>query len=142
MAETETLDWVVERIPDADKLFIRVHSDHLSAGELHPGIFRQQGPDGMSVDWAKYATPEECIARSGASDKAKVGIVTLVTGIVRAIPGLDARHDPNIERRNRAHSLVTGIMEEYGGLPAKVRKTMVRSQLFEKFNEWTLRPLG
>jgi hypothetical protein len=142
MAEAEVLNWEVEPIPDADKLYLRVHSDHLQAGELHPGVFRQRGARGMSVDWQKYATPEESIARSGASDKTKVGIVALVVGIVRTIPGLDARHDPDVERRNRAHSLVTGMIEEYGDLPAKVRKTMIRSMLFEKFSEWAVPPLA
>lgn len=117
-------EWPVEEIPDADVLYYRVHkrryletSNALPADapqdELPPNLFKFIRGD-LSVDWSKYATPQE------AKDRARVpadnGIVGFQAGPVRA-QDHQVVHTP--EQNNRAHSSVRG--EE-----PKVRVTLSR----------------
>lgn len=127
-----TSDWEVEDIPNPARLYLRVHINNLRDKQLHPGVVREQGEDGMSVDWDKYSTPQE--ARLRAKKPEKVGIVTLIAGAVRGIEGVDVIHDPirDPPEPNRAHSLVVGM---HG------RETMVRGLLFEQVDHnWTINP--
>jgi hypothetical protein len=102
--------WEVEDIPDGDRLFLRVHANDVraSGGKLHPGVFREQRGS-MSVDWEKYSTAEE--SRNRARHPERVGILALIAGYVRSIEGLTVLHEPDEERRNRAHSGVHGIFD-------------------------------
>jgi hypothetical protein len=58
----------------------------------------------MSTEWSKYATPEEVLAR--AKHPADNGVIELIVGDVRAIPGLTVEHAPLSEVR--AHTDVLG----------------------------------
>jgi hypothetical protein len=156
MAHSGGIDhWPVEEIPDPDRLFYRVHVNSLAQGQLVPGALREQrNPEApqergsMSTEWEKYASPEEALSRS--SDSKKNGIVSLVVGEVRKIPGLVARHDPNTPRPPlRSHAGIEGISapvgaageSPYAGLAAKKRKTMIREKLL-KVCEWVIEPPG
>lgn len=124
-------------VPDEDKLFVRVHETMLNKrNELHEGIFRQQGSDGLSCDWAALCTPEE--TRQRASEPERNGVLSLIAGEVRSIAGLEVEHDPQPAKEskpaNPAHSLITGIEVPYGALTAKARKTMVRVKLFKLYD--------
>src|SRR5579864_525058 len=98
-------DWV-EQIPDPHRLFMRVPVGWLSQPErqLHPGIFREiQGA--ISVDWEKFSTPQQ--TRNRARNPSQNGVISLVTGKVRAIEGLSVEHEPL--RSNRSHSGIHGL---------------------------------
>lgn len=119
-------------IPNGDKLFVRVHETMLNKrNELHAGVFRQQGSDGLSCDWSALCTPEE--TRQRAHEPERNGVLSLVAGEVRSVAGLEVEHDPKPATEgteaNPAHSLITGIEVPYGALTAKARKTMVRVKL-------------
>lgn len=60
----------------------------------------------MSVDWERYSTAEESLAR--AKKPAKNGIVRFVTQEVRAIDSLTVEHRPSWKEQNRAHSEILG----------------------------------
>jgi hypothetical protein len=130
--------WPVENIPDEDRLFLRVHVNDVraSGGKLHPGVFREQ-QGAMSVDWEEYSTAEESRNRAGHPER--VGILALVAGGVRSVDELTVLHEPDEERRNRAHSGVHGITDLAAENPG-VRKTMIRAKLFALFNQWLLEP--
>lgn len=96
--------WPGEEIPNEHSVFMRVHKNYLNAaGELIPGVFRDQGA-GMSTDWEKYSTAEETRARS--KSPLDNGVIKLSVGSMRLIEGLTVEHEP-IEI-NRAHSEVFG----------------------------------
>ena len=99
--------WPVEPIPDADNVFMRAHRMHFRDGELHPGVFREQG-NGMSVDWDKYSTAEDTKnrARKNPHDNA---VVSMGVARVREIGNLQVKHQPDQALRNRAHSNVLGL---------------------------------
>ena len=105
--------WPTEEIPDTDVLYYRVHktryletSRALPADtpkdELPPNLFKFIKGD-LSVDWSKYATPQE------SKDRARVpadnGIVEFEVGDARAQVH-KVVHTP--EQNNRAHSSVRG----------------------------------
>ena len=105
--------WPIEEIPDTDVLYYRVHktryletSRALPADapkdELPPNLFKFIKGD-LSVDWSKYATPQE------SKDRARVpadnGIVEFEAGAVRA-QAHKVVHTP--EQNHRAHSSVRG----------------------------------
>jgi hypothetical protein len=104
----DCLDWLIEHVPDGDDTFMRAHSDHFRRGDLLPGVFKVRD-DGMSVDWAKYSTPEE--TRKRGREPLENAVVSLPVLKVRAISGLDVKHAPENPPKppNRAHSNVVGI---------------------------------
>ncbi len=58
----------------------------------------------MPTDWSKYATPEETLRRAKVpSDN---GVIGMVVGEIREIPGLRVEHSPLTE--NRSHTDVFG----------------------------------
>jgi hypothetical protein len=137
MADTNTaVEWPGERIPDQDRLFYRVHVGLLPDGNLHPGIFREQGSS-MSADWEKYSTAQE--SRGRAKEPAKNGVIALIAGAIRSIDDLKVHHVPLAA--NRAHSIIKG-MTIADGMAAKIQKTMVRVKLFERFNTWVIDPFS
>ncbi len=141
--------WPVEDIPNGDSLFYCVHVSLVPQRVPVPGIFAEKGSS-LSTDWEKYATPEQ--ARNYRKEPSKNGIVRLQAGAVRSIDGLAARHAPDYERQNRAHSEVLGIStpvspvepgSPYAGLPSRVRKTRVRLKLLELCGgTWVIDPFA
>jgi hypothetical protein len=96
--------WEIESILDTCVVFIRAHKQHYPKGQLMPGVFRKQG-EGMSVDWAKYSTPDQ--TRSRAKIAADNAVIRLAVGPVRAIRPLAVCHSPTEE--NRSHTDVIGL---------------------------------
>lgn len=116
---------------------MRVHQNLLKRGRLHPGIFRERN-DGMSVDWAKYSTPE--LSRARAGEPLANGIMELNVGIVRSINDLQVVHepvqpgeDPKQPLGNRSHSEVQGVEDDE-------LKTENRGELFRHFNTLVIWP--
>ena len=103
--------WPIEAIPDGDDIYMRIHlrSWVSPSGRLSSAAFQNRG-SGMSVEWAKYATPEQTRSRSDRHPPTAYGIVAMVTGVVRAIPGQRVEHEPLPE--NQAHSEVFGEKDE------------------------------
>jgi hypothetical protein len=128
--------WGTEDIPNDANLFLRVHVNQVPDGKLHPGIFREK-EGSMSVDWEKYSTAQE--SRSRAKKPERNGIVALNAGGVRSVDELQVKHEPDEERKNRAHSSVHGLYDPAAQNP-DVRKTMIRAELFKIFNQWTIEP--
>ena len=78
--------WLIERIPDEDRLFYRIHKSYIVEGEVVPGAFQERGEDdtrGMSTDWEKYSTAESAWLRSKIPTDN--GIVEFIVGEIRAI---------------------------------------------------------
>jgi hypothetical protein len=100
------MDWPVEAIPDDDLLYKRVHENFITRNGIEPGTFanRPKGDPWMSVDWAKYSTPEE--TRKRGKEPSRNAVIGALAGEVRAIPGQIVEHLPTKE--NRSHSGVTG----------------------------------
>ena len=101
------LSFSVEEIPDADSVFMRAHRNLLRNGAIVPGVFRAQGA-GMSVDWSKYASPED--TRQRARKPLDNAILAMIAGDIRGTAGLPVNHSP--EPENRAHADV--ILPENG----------------------------
>jgi len=88
--------------------------------DINPNFFMtQHAPPGLSVDWSKYATPQETLTNHLKSNLYIFGIVELNVGEFRfcvkenEFP-LTIQHDPNkeeseIEPLNRAHTLIKGF---------------------------------
>lgn len=110
MADDHRLEgWAVESIPQDHLLFMRVHRNNVAGGELMPVALRDHAPPeggrpALSTDWSKYSTPEQTLAR--AKHPEANGVVRMVVGMVRAIPGLVVEHAPLPD--NRAHTDVIG----------------------------------
>ena len=102
------MDWPIEVIPDEDHLYYRVHQMYIRPDEIHPAAFtnRPKGSKSMSVDWAKYTTPEKTRAR--ARKETENAVIQFVAGQVRAVPGQKVEHSPKLLEENRAHSDVIG----------------------------------
>ena len=105
MAATEvTGRWPVEEIPDAGRLFMRVHHQWLDPEGLPaPGAFEDH-EGSMSTDWEKYSTPQDTLQR--ALTLARRGVVLMTAGDVREIPNLRVTHTP--APQNQAHTDVLG----------------------------------
>lgn len=89
-------------------------------------MIRQQGGDGISVDWSKYSTPQQSVARrANPSDNA---VLRFIVGDVRKIP-MDVKHAPI--KQNRAHSLISKLSED------KRRKMRQRDEL-AKIAKWVI----
>ena len=111
--------WPSEPIPDTDLLYMRVHKQYIKPGRISAHCFRNHrdeltGRAGMSTDWNKYATAEEC--RTRARRPEDNGVIELVVGRVRQIPQQTVEHTPIQGRAdvpdNRAHTDVFGPKEE------------------------------
>jgi hypothetical protein len=102
--------WTAEPIPDKDRLFMRVHPNNARDGVLNPGAFKNRGEPGkragMSTDWEKYSTPQETCDRA-THHSAIYGIVSIIVGEVRKVPGQTVEHTPDYPT-NRAHTDVFG----------------------------------
>lgn len=103
-------NWPPEDIPDNDIIYMRVHRQKFNPdGTVQPGAFQNKG-DGMSTDWAKYAAPEDT-QRRGRVPRDN-GVVSMVVGRVRQIPGQTVVHtpiwSPKPEECNQSHTDVYG----------------------------------
>ena len=115
MAHEIISPWEKEPIADDALLYMRVHKNNLdSNGEPIPGAFRNQPTrtDGMSTDWSKYSTPQDCQARARtSSDNA---IVMLPVAEIRKMEGQFVEHTPifdpssELPAFNRSHTDVFG----------------------------------
>jgi hypothetical protein len=136
MAESSEIAWVPESVPDADRLFMRVHVALVTDGNVRPNVFREH--DGaMSTDWEKYSTAEQ--TRDRGREPSKNGVIALVAGVVRSIEDLEVRHSPDVARANRAHTIILRL-ELPDGPAAAVRKTRIRKKLCDHFGRWLIRP--
>ena len=135
-SEDEIVQEWVERIPDPDRIFMRVPLQWLRppARQLHPGVFKET-EGAMSVDWERYSTAQE--TRDRARNPTQNGVIALVTGNVRGIEGLSVEHEPI--RSNRAHTGIHGLTQP-GSLPAEESKTKRRTLLFDLVTGWEIDP--
>jgi hypothetical protein len=111
--------WPKEEIPDDATVFMRLHQTLFRDGAIMPVAFKDHG-GGMSVDWSKYASPEETRAR--ARQPAKNAVISMGVQAIRSIEGLLVEHEPVQENGlddkggpippNRAHSEVFGEKTE------------------------------
>lgn len=99
-------DWEVEEIPNSADLFLRVHRSNIKPDRLTSKAFEARG-GGMSVDWSKYATPEQT-RNHFANGPHNYGVVGMSAGDVRKNNALDVKHTPikndPVFPDNRAHS--------------------------------------
>jgi hypothetical protein len=106
--------WEKEEIPGEAFLFMRVHKSQIKNGEPIPGAFknRPQSTDGMSTDWDKYSTADDC--RQRARTPADNAVLQLKVEDVRNIPLQTVEHTPIYRPTeiphviNRAHTDVFG----------------------------------
>ncbi len=112
MANEIISPWEKERILDDAILYMRVHKNHFDLdGKLIPRVFQNRG-DGMSTDWNKYSTQEECQQR--ARKPSENAIIQLPVAEVRKIADQKVEHTPIYEPLseppilNRAHTDVFG----------------------------------
>lgn len=96
-------------------LFMRVHKNDIDKnGEPIPGAFknRPKKTDGMSTDWNKYATAEDC--RQRARTPLDNGVIQFRVEDVHKIPGQTIEHTPiyqpdaDTPNVNRSHTDVFG----------------------------------
>lgn len=91
-----------EVIPDDDKLFSRIHPQQFPGGKPSSAAFDKEN---LSVNWAKYQTPE------GTTKPNSVAVVALVAGECRKI-GQKVEHAPiepdEPDGPNQAHSEIRG----------------------------------
>lgn len=107
----------IEQIPDADKLYYRIHTQYIdhtetdSKKKIKPGAFDPiPKPDGteMSVDWSKYSTPTD--TKNRARKPEKVGVVSFNVEEVRSKPtSLKVAHRPTL---NQAHSIIFDVLPD------------------------------
>jgi len=95
---------IVEHIPDPDLLYRRIHPSHFDAESKHVSSAAFTS-DRMSVNWAKYSTPEQA-----ATSETPV-VVSLIAGYCRDL-GQTVEHSPlgpdNPSGPNAAHAEVCG----------------------------------
>src|SRR5688572_30467900 len=91
MADDE-VSWEAETIPDSADTYMRAHRTFFRSGNLQPGVFRVRD-GGMSVDWAKYSTPEETLQR--CPKPLENAVICLPVADVRDIRNLDVKHTPD-----------------------------------------------
>ncbi len=65
----------------------------------------------MSTDWCKYSKPKDTRAR-GSKGPIDQAVIALNVGAVRAIPGQEVKHTPDVKNNNQAHTDVFGPKNE------------------------------
>ncbi|MFN8637412.1 MAG: hypothetical protein U0893_26470 [Chloroflexota bacterium] len=110
----ELPDWPEEIIADDDSLYRRVPPIFVKPdGTLSDKLFmrnsesnrnkKEPDPD-ISVDWDRYATPEQSLVRA---ERPTHGICGLRAAFPRSLD-LTATHSPDREHDNRAHASIRG----------------------------------
>lgn len=132
-----TIPWPTEDIPNSDLLFMRVHKALITPdGNISASVFVNHGdpsnPDeraGMSTDWQKHSTPEECRARArdNRKDPNNYAVISLNVGAVRNIEGQTVEHTPIYKPpiENRAHTDVFGEKD----VEARLQLKMIAEQV-------------
>ena len=127
--------WPIEQIPDADRLFMRVHRNYIQNSQPIPGVFQNHGEgeqEGMSTDWSRHSTAAQTKLR--AVNPAWIGgVIQMVVRDVRKIPRQTVQHAPLPD--NRAHTNVKGPKKE------SVEGTQVR-YLFMSIWKWAIEDTG
>ena len=126
--------WEVEKIPNTDSLYYRIHINWMDNEDIMPGVFRERGTGekkGMSCDWSKHSTPED--SRKRAQQPHKNGIIEFIVQKLREL-NLTVNHAPiqnhSFMDDNRAHSNVKGVEE---------RSTEIRLKLLDIYT-WKIKP--
>ena len=104
----EELEWSVEKIPDADSVFMRAQRMYFRDGELQPGVFQSHG-GGMSVNWERYASAEKT-KQQARKDADHNAVISMPVIGIRQIDELKVEHTP--EPTNQAHSDVFGLPQK------------------------------
>ena len=106
---------------------MRVHKNHIKSDGILLIAFRNHSDpanpsarSGMSTDWQKYSTAEECRqwAKDMGKDPNRYEVIQLNVGRVREIPGQSVEHTPIYKPHsappilNRAHTDVFGEKDE------------------------------
>ena len=110
-----------EIIPDADTLFCRVHRAHYDFKEnrISRAVF---GKPNQSVDWEKFSTPEQTVARYKKRQSDIVGIAKITAGQCREL-SQQVVHVPlgseDQDGPNDAHSEIRG--DKPGMILSKMR---------------------
>lgn len=128
MATSITSPFEKEDIPNDDLLYMRVSKNHIEPdGTILLIAFRAHGkPEdpssrkGMSTDWEKYSTPQECRRRAllYGKDPNRYEVIQLNVGEVREIPDQTVEHTPIYEPHatppiiNQAHTDVFGEKDD------------------------------
>ena len=124
--------WPKESIPDEDWLYMAVHRGFTADGEPIPGAFRDHKDPkdpageqaGMSMEWAKYTTPDE--TRNRRRKPKDNGVIAIRAGDIKAISDLTIEHWPLDD--NRSHTNVFGMKT------AEVRLLLLRR------SKWVILP--
>jgi hypothetical protein len=116
-SKTRNSAWEKESIPDDAILFMRVHRSLFPDGEIIPYAFTKHGdPPGMSTDWNRHSTAEECRQRARQVGKLpeNYAVIWMPVSGVRNIPGQTVEHTPIYQPPivNRAHTDVFGDDDE------------------------------
>jgi hypothetical protein len=107
---------------------MRVHKNHIEpTGQILLIAFRNHGnpndpglEPGMSTDWQKYSSPEECRERASdfGKDPERYEVIQMNVGQIRGIPNQRVEHTPihkpdnSPPHLNRAHTDVFGEKDE------------------------------
>lgn len=98
---TDASEIPVEEVPDEDKLFLALHRTFGTT--MSPSHFKPQAkpgaPIGLSCDWDKYRTAEQC--RDARRIPADNGVGALVAGDVRRQCACTVSHTPEVT--NKGH---------------------------------------
>ncbi len=128
-------DLKIERIPDEDDLYMRVHKNLLLSNTLNkchlendipPNVFIPRG-SGLSTDWSKYSTPNETKQR--ARKPIDNGVIGMICGKVRQISLLEVKHAPSI--KNYSHTNICNFPVD----SKKITKTRVK---LSRISKWLL----
>jgi hypothetical protein len=129
VADEVDVSWPVEEIPNDDHLYLRVYKKHCSNGRIMPIAFKRHGEtgDGLSVDWSRYASPEDTRRRSLRHPPEDYAVVSFKVEDIRRL-GYTVVHKPlspgNLgatTEGNRAHTEIIP--------PATVLDTEFRAKL-------------
>lgn len=110
----ELPDWPEERIDDDAWLYRRLppifvkpdgsSSDKLFVRNSEANRNRKEPDPDISVDWDRYATPEQSLA---LAERPTHGVCGIQAGLPRRLD-LTVTHTPDRERGNRAHASIRG----------------------------------
>lgn len=164
------MSFKMDKIPDSDNTYRLVHINYIRGNKALIHAFSHHPGDNykLSVDWDRLTTPEESLARFGATYNTKqvfkdfrsYRIFILNTGYVKVIPGIvDVYYDP-IENtpvpigkpNNPAHSLIDCDLSnpenepelyqklaDHASLEENVDDLKVESITFEIKSQWIIK---
>jgi hypothetical protein len=107
-----------ETVPDYDAVFMRAHKSRIANGALTPSVFTAHDR-GMSVDWCKYANPEQTKAR--ARKPQDNAVIEMNVGHIRSIPTLDVLHTPQPDNQSHCDVPLPDIEEDLTEARFKLR---------------------